>query len=119
MTKTIRSLNGISKVVGSSLFYDYDNKTYHLTYHLVHYDTEILTIKYPIKYHSADIRSYEIVKALKCSNSSTRAIYQVTDFLEIPREIVKKSMVPFSNFASYKTGEVRKKKSELFGVIEQ
>jgi hypothetical protein len=111
----IRALNGISKVVCSSLFYDYDNKTYDLTYHLVHYDTEILTIKY----HNADIRSYEIVKALKCSNSSTRAIYQVTDFLEIPREIVKKSMVPFSNFASYKTGEVRKKKSELFGVIEQ
>ena len=107
----IRSLNGISKVVCSSLFYDYDNKTYHL----VHYDTEILTIKY----HSADIRSYEIVKALKCSNSSTRAIYQVTDFLEIPREIVKKSMVPFSNFANYKTGEVRKKKSELLEVIEK
>ena len=107
----IRALNGISKVVCSSLFFDYETRTYHL----LHYDTEILTIKY----HSADIRSYEIVKALKCSNSSTRAIYQVTDFLEIPREIVKKSMVPFSNFASYKTGEVRKKKSELFGVIEQ
>jgi hypothetical protein len=107
----IRSLNGICKVVCSSLFFDYETRTYHL----VHYDTEILTIKY----HNADIRSYEIVKCLKCSNSSTRAIYQVTDFLNIPRVIVKKSMVPFRNFVLYKTGEVRKKKNELLEVIGQ
>jgi len=107
----IRALNGISTVVCSSLFYDYDNKTYHL----VHYDTEILTIKQ----HNADIRSREIIKALKCSNSSTRAIYQVTDWLELDRQYVKKSMVKYDKFAKYNTGEVRKKKNELLEVIGQ
>jgi hypothetical protein len=106
----IRALNGISTVVNSSLFFDYDNRTYHL----VHYETEILTVKY----HSADIRSYEIVKALKVSNSSTKAIYQVSDFLQIPRDIIKQSMVK-TKVHQYKTGEVRKKKSELFEVIEK
>ena len=108
---TIRALNGICTVKNTSLFFDYDKNQYHL----VHYDTEILVIK---QYH-ADIRSREIVKCLKCSNSSTRAIYQVTDFLQLDRQYVKKSMVKFDKFAKYKTGEVNKKKNELLKVIEQ
>ena len=111
---TIRPINDACKVKNASLFFNYDTDTYHL----IHYDTEILTInKISENIQETDIR-YEIVKALKCSNSSTRAIYQVTDFLEIPRGIVKKSMIPTKVY-HYKTGEIRKKKNELLEVIEK
>ena len=107
----IRALNGISTVVCSSLFFEYETRTYHL----VHYDTEILTIRVEIQANNID--KYFITKCLKCSPSSTRAIFQVTDFLEIPRKIVKDSMIPYNKFHFYKTGETRKKKKELLEVI--
>ena len=109
----IRALNGISKVVCSSLFFEYETRTYHL----VHYDTEILTIRAEIQATNKD--KYIITKCLKCSPSSTRAILQVTDFLQIPRKTVKESMIPYNKFHFYKTGETRKKKNELLEVINK
>ena len=109
---TIRPLNDIVKVKNASLFFNYDTNTYHL----VHYDTEILIVK---QYH-ADIRSREIIKALKCSNSSTRAILQVTDFLQLDRQYVKKSMVKYDKFVKYNMStNVRKTKEQLREVIEE
>ena len=111
---TIRPLNDICTVKNASLFYDYNTDQYHL----VHYDTEILTInKISENIQETDIR-YEIVKALKCSNSSTRAIYQVTDFLNIPRQDIK--LVPYTKFVKYNmSNNIRKKKNELMEIIEK
>ena len=109
----IRVLNGISKVVSSSLFFEYETRTYHL----VHYDTEILTIRAEIQANNLD--KYIITKCLKCSPSSTRAIFQVTDYLNIDRKTVKESMIPYNKFHFYKTGETRKKKNELLKVINK
>ena len=90
MKPELRIISDAVRVKNARLIFDYNTRTYHL----VHYDTEILTVKY----HSADIRSVEITKCLKCSNSSTRAIYQATDFLNIDRKYVKKCMLPFTGF---------------------
>ena len=90
MKPDLRFMHEAVKVKNAKLIFNYDTRTYHL----IHYDTEILTIKY----HSADIRSVEITKCLKCSNSSTRAIYQATDFLGIDRKYVKQCMIPFNGF---------------------
>ena len=73
---TIRPLDRICTVKNTSLFFDYTSGIYHL----VHYDTEILTVMSNVDNNPT------ITKALKCSNSSTRGIYQVTDFLNIPRD---------------------------------
>jgi|SRR6187431_2485475 len=104
----IRALNGICKVKNASLFFDYEKGIYHL----VHYDTEILTLA------STPDNVPTILKALKCSNSSTRAIYQVTDFLNIPRDKVR--LQKYDKFVKYNMStEIRKTKSQLSEVIEQ
>jgi len=111
---TIRPINDACKVKNASLFFNYDTDTYHL----IHYDTEILTInKISENIQETDIR-YEIVKALKCSNSSTRAIMQVLDFLGIDRNSVQ--LEPFSKFHKYNMSTmVNKTKQQLSEVIEQ
>ena len=109
---TIRPLNDIVKVKNASLFFDYETRTYHL----VHYDTEIATIKTTIDAYNID--RYTVLKALKCSNSSTRAIYQVTDFLNIPRSEIK--LTPYDKFVKYNMStSVHKTKEQLREVIEQ
>lgn len=87
MLKPIHEATSVKK---ANLFYNEDSETYSL----IHYDTEILIIG----------KNKEIVKALQCSQSSTRAIYQVADYLDINRQAVKKAMVPFSNFIKYEVG---------------
>ena len=111
---TIRPINDACTVKNASLFFNYDTNKYHL----VHYDTEILTInKISENIQETDIR-YEIVKALKCSNSSTRAIMQVLDFLGIDRNSVQ--LKPFSKFVKYNMStSVRYNKNQLREVIEQ
>jgi hypothetical protein len=106
MKPDIRFIHEAVKVKNAKLLFDYETRTYHL----IHYDTEILTIKY----HSADIRSVEITKCLKCSNSSTRAIYQATDFLGIDRKYVNKCMVPFNGFYKEKMSTDRYVTSKEF-----
>lgn len=63
-------------------------------YSLIHYETEILTVS----------EDKKIIKALQCSSSSTRAIYQVANYLDLDRDEIKKHMVPFSNFYKYPVG---------------
>ena len=108
---TFAIINEGCRVKNAKLILDRDTKTYHL----IHYDTEILTVKY----HNADIRSVEIIKALKCSNSSTRAIMQVADFLNIDKQYIKNQMVPYYNFVKYNMStEIYKKKGEFMETIE-
>ena len=111
MRPELRFIHEAVKVKNAKLIFDYETRTYHL----IHYDTEILTVKY----HSADIRSVEITKCLKCSNSSTRAIYQATDFLNISRSYVKECMVPFSGFYKEKMSTDRRVSKQEFKEIIQ
>ena len=107
---TIRTINDACKVKNACLFFNYDSNKYHL----IHYDTEILRIYKP--YDDRIGLSVEI--ALKCSNSSTRAIYQVLDFLGIDRDSVE--LKPFSKFVKYNMStSVRYNKNQLREVIEQ
>lgn len=107
---TIRPINEACKVKNTSLFYNYETETYHL----VHYDTEILTVK---QGNGTDI---EITKCLKCSNSSTRAIYQVADFLDIDHSMIKEKMQNFDKFHKYNMSTmVNKTKQQLSEVMEQ
>ena len=86
----IRILNNIVSVKNAYVVFNYDTNTYHL----FHYDTEIAIIT----------KDNKIVKVLKCSVSSTRAIYQLTDHLNIDRKTVKSSMVKFTGFIKYSFG---------------
>lgn len=81
-------LNDIVKVKNATLIYDYNKDVYSL----VHYDTEIAVIT----------KNGEILKALKCSNTSTKAILQLTNWLGIDQKIVKKNLKPYTNFVKYK-----------------
>jgi DNA-binding phage protein len=63
-------------------------------YTLIHYDTEILSFN----------ENKEIIKALQCSVSSTKAIYQVADYFGITREAIKKVIKPYSDFYKYPAG---------------
>jgi len=107
---TIRPINDACTVKNASLFFNYDTNKYHL----VHYDTEILRIYKPF-----DPRiPLNVEIALKCSNSSTRAIMQVLDFLGIDRNSVQ--LKPFSKFVKYNMStSVRYNKNQLREVIEQ
>jgi hypothetical protein len=96
----IRVLNNIVSVKNASVVYDNRDQTYHL----IHYDTEIATIA----------KDKTIIKVLKCSNSSTRAIYQLTDFLNIDREVVKEQLEPFSCFVKYVHGINKHLKNDDF-----
>jgi hypothetical protein len=61
------------------------------TYKLVHYDTIILTIE-----------NGKVMRALKCSKTSSRAISKVLEYLGISREGIK--LTPFSDFKKYEYG---------------
>ena len=107
---TIRPINDACKVKNASLFFNYDTNKYHL----IHYDTEILRIYKPFD----DRIGLSVELALKCSNSSTRAIIQVLDFLGIDRNSVE--LKPFSKFHKYNMSTmVNKTKQQLSEVIEQ
>lgn len=82
-------LNDIVKVKNATLIFDYTKQVYSL----VHYDTEIALIT----------KDNQILKALKCTSSSTRAIYQLTDYLGIDRKTVKNHLELFTNFDKVKT----------------
>lgn len=60
------------------------------TFSLIHYDTEIMTID----------KDRKITKALKCSNSSTRAIKQVCEYFNIDMP----KLEPFYDFRKYEMG---------------
>ena len=87
---TIKTIHEATSVKKANLFYESELKVYSL----VHYDTEILRIS----------EDKEILKALQCSASSTRSIYQVADYLGIDRQEIKKHLVPYSNFYKYPVG---------------
>ncbi len=107
---TIRPINDACKVKNASLFFNYDTNKYHL----IHYDTEILRIYKPFD----DRIPLNVEIALKCSNSSTRAIMQVLDFLGIDRNSVQ--LEPFSRFHKYNMSTtVNYTKKQLSEVIEQ
>jgi hypothetical protein len=100
----IRVLNNIVSVKNASVVYDNRDQTYHL----IHYDTEIATIK----------KDNTIIKLLECSNSSTRAIYQLTDFLNIDRLQVRSKLEPFKNFVKYNMStQTRLKKNDYIDVF--
>jgi hypothetical protein len=80
---TLRILPDIVKVKNAYVVFDYSKGIYSL----FHYDTEIAQI---------NINGNKVIKALKCSSSSTRAIYQLTDYLNIDRKSFK--LIPFKNF---------------------
>ena len=84
----IRVLNGIVNVKDANLIYNEEQQTYHL----IHYDTEIAIIK----------KDKTIIKLLKCTPTSTKAIYKLTDYLEIDRNTVKANLKPYYNFVKYK-----------------
>ena len=107
---TIRPINDACKVKNASLFFNYDTNKYHL----IHYDTEILRIYKPYD----DRIGLSVELALKCSNSSTRAIMQVLDFLGIDRKSVQ--LKRFRGFHKYNMSTmVNKTKQQLSEVIEQ
>ena len=89
LTTGLRILSDIVNVKNATVIFNYDTGIYSL----IHYDTEI-----------AQIKDNQVLKALKCSNTSTKAIYQLTDYLEIDRQEVKKHFKPFNKFVKYKTG---------------
>lgn len=95
----MRTINGIVSVKNAFLVFNNETNNYHL----FHYDTEIAIIT----------KQGKIVKALWCSPSSTRAIYQLTDYLKINRDVVKKSMVKFTGFVKYTFGTDYKPYKEL------
>jgi len=100
----LRILNGIIKVKNASVVYDNETETYHL----VHYDTEILRVK----------KDNTIIFALKCSNSSTRAIYQLTDFLKIDREDVH--LKPYDKFLKYNmSNDIKLKNNDYLDIFTE
>jgi hypothetical protein len=60
-------------------------------YNLVHYDTIILSVK-----------NNKVTKALKCSKTSTKAIFKVLYYLGINEDDIK--LTPFTNFKKYEYG---------------
>ena len=92
----IKNINQAVSVKKANLFYD-ENKE---EYFLMHYDTEILRI-----YFDEIINKYVVVKALRCSNSSTRAIIQACNWLDVDYcDIVKPKMTRYTDFYKYPTG---------------
>ena len=92
-------LADIVTVKNAFLIFDYTKNVYVLT----HYDTQICEIT----------KDNKIVFALKCSSSSTRAIYQLTDYLGIDRKEVKSILEPFTKFVKFNNSLPSKLKEEL------
>ena len=68
-------------------------------YSLVHYDTEILKI---------NSETNEIVKALKCSASSDKAIRQTAEYLGINYyDDIKPKMIKFDDYHKYQQSELK------------
>ena len=63
-------------------------------YSLVHHDTEILRFN----------EDHKILKAIQCSSTSTRSIYQVADYFKIDRIEIQKLLKPFRDFYKYPVG---------------
>ena len=63
-------------------------------YELQYYDTIILKFTH----------DRQLVFALKCSPTSTKAIHQVCDYFKMNFDEVKKSMTPYSDFYKYDYG---------------
>lgn len=99
----IRFIDDAVRVKNAKLVYDYNTEKYSL----IHYDTEILTLD----------KNLNVLKALKCSNSSTRAINQALDFLKIDRN--KVHLEPYTNFVKYRFSfEKHRKKGDFMEVLE-
>jgi hypothetical protein len=84
------TLTDIVKVKNAVLIFDYTKNVYAL----FHYDTQIAEIT----------KDNKINFALKCSPTSTKAIYQLTDYLGIDRKDVK--LKPFYNFVKAKNNNL-------------
>jgi len=87
LTTGLRILNDIVNVKNATVIFNYESGIYSL----IHYDTEIAQI---------DINGNKVLKALKCSTTSTKAIYQLTDYLGIDRKTF--TLKPFYNFVKHK-----------------
>jgi hypothetical protein len=84
------TLTDIVKVKNAVLIFDYTKNVYAL----FHYDTQIAEIT----------KDNKINFALKCSVTSSKAIYQLTDYLGIDRKDVK--LKPFYNFVKAKNNNL-------------
>ena len=77
---TIEIVHNATSVKNAVLVHNTEDKTYHL----IHYDTEILSFS----------ENKEIFLALQCSQSSTRAINQVVKFFNLqPPKLLDRSEI--------------------------
>lgn len=86
----IKTIPEATKVKKATLFHDSESDQYFL----MHYDTEILRLNSKL----------EICLVRQCSNSSTRAIKQVSNYFSLNWNDVKSKMVPYRDFYKYPVG---------------
>ena len=86
----IKNISQAVSVKKANLFYDDIKKEYFL----IHYGTEIFRLD----------TNLQVLKALKCSPSSTRAIKQTVEFLGLNWEDIRLKMTRYTDFYKYPVG---------------
>ncbi len=88
--ETIEIIHDAVHVKKATLIHNTEDRTYHL----IHYDTEIMTFN----------EDKEIFLVLQCSATSTKAIMQVADHFGIDHKQIRSQMVPYRDFYKYPVG---------------
>lgn len=101
-------VHGIVTLKNTALFFKPDTKTYHL----MHYFTELARIEMD---DTGMYKRYKVLKVLQThSYWSSFAIYRLTDYLGIPRKIVKEKMTEYTDFEHHEYGTKVKVSDEQF-----